>query len=273
MEIQLPAGRQLTVRMPTARAPPVLAPLAPAPGAVENVPAGLMSQWDIFGCTVSGVSIEPGPEVAGRRGRKARQTRQALADAALELVLERGPAAVTVEDVTERVDVSRRTFSRYFTSKEEAVLDCVRADCERINAALAARPAGEQPLTAYRAALRVWLADEREPAWHRRPGMRELLRLVTMEPSLTAVHRRISVDAEEASIRIVAARLGVDPERDLRPSVAVGAGVAALLAAARAWVRDTGAAGLPELLERAFELLTAEPSAEDPQPHGTKGTT
>ena len=199
MEIQLPAGRQLTVRMPTARAPPVLAPLAPAPGAVENVPAGPMSQWDIFGCTVSGVSIEPGPEVAGRRGRKARQTRQALADAALELVLERGPAAVTVEDVTERVDVSRRTFSRHFSSKEEAVLDCVRADCERINAALAARPAGEQPLTAYRAAL---------------------------------------------------------------------------LAAARAWVRDTGAAGLPELLERAFELLTAEPSAEDPPPHtGKKSTT
>jgi AcrR family transcriptional regulator len=217
----------------------------------------------------------------GRRGRKARQTRQALADAALELVLEHGLAAVTVEDVTERVDVSRRTFSRHFTSKEEAVLDGVRADCARINAALAARPAAEQPLTAYRAALRVWLADEREPAWHHRPGMRELLRLVTMEPSLIAVHRRISVEAEEESIRITAARLGVDPERDLRPSVAVGAGVAALLAAARAWVRavpaETGA-GLPELLERAFELLTAEPSAaepsaEDPPPHGRKNAT
>ena len=218
------------------------------------------------------------PTAADRRGRKARQTRQALADAALGLVLERGLAAVTVEDVTERVDVSRRTFSRYFTSKEEAVLDCVRADCERINAALAARPAGEQPLTAYRAALRAWLADEREPAWHRRPGMRELLRLVTMEPSLTAVHRRISVEAEEQSIRITAARLGVDPERDLRPSVAIGAGVAALLAAARAWVRHAEGGTderteLPELLERAFALLAAEPSAEDPPPQGRKSAT
>ena len=218
------------------------------------------------------------PAAADRRGRKARQTRQALADAALDLVLDRGLPAVTVEDVTERVDVSRRTFSRYFTSKEEAVLDCVRADCERINAALAARPAGEQPLTAYRAALRVWLADEREPAWHRRPGMRELLRLVTMEPSLTAVHRRISVEAEEQSIRITAARLGVDPELDLRPSVAVGAGVAALLAAARAWVRQDlralpGLPDLPDLLEQAFALLAAEPSAEDPPPQGRKSTT
>ena len=229
-----------------------------------------MSRWDISGCTVKTVSIEQ--DVEGRRGRKARRTRQALADAALELVLQHGLAAVSVEDVSEHADVSRRTFSRYFSSKEEAVLDCVRADCERINAALAARPAGEQPLTAYRAALRNWLSDQREPAWHRRPGMRDLLRLVTVEPSLTAVHRRISVEAEEESIRLVAARLGVDPERDLRPSVAVGAGVAALLAAARAWVRAPGPDDLPDLLERAFDLLTAEPSAEGPPVHGRKST-
>ncbi|MER5352700.1 TetR family transcriptional regulator [Kitasatospora sp. NPDC002551] len=228
------------------------------------------------------MSIEKDEAAAGgRRGRKARRTRESLAGAALRLVLDRGLAAVAVEDVTELADVSRRTFSRYFPSREDAVLDCLRADFDRINAALAARPADETPLTAYRAALRAWLRDGAEPAWHRRPDMRELFALIAREPSLTAAYRRICVDAEEASIRIAAERLGLDAERDLRPAVAIGLGVAALQAAARAWVRrpapgapdgggaDGGADDLPELLEQAFAALTAEPPptpTPDPDP-------
>ncbi|WP_371482553.1 TetR/AcrR family transcriptional regulator [Kitasatospora sp. NBC_00315] len=222
------------------------------------------------------MSIERAEEAPeGRRDRKARRTRESLAAAALQLVLERGPAAVSVEDVTDLADVSRRTFSRYFPSREDAVLDCLRADFARINAALAARPAAESPLTAYRAALRVWLRDEQDPAWHRRPGVRELFGLIAEEPSLTAAYRRICVDEEEASIRIAAARLGLDAEYDLRPAVAVGLGVAALQAAARAWVRHpVGASSgetpdLPDLLERAFDLLAAEPPPDGPsaRPH------
>ncbi|WP_051939435.1 TetR family transcriptional regulator [Phaeacidiphilus oryzae] len=201
----------------------------------------------------------------GRRQRKVRHTRAALASTALRLVLERGLAAVSVEDVTEQVDVSRRTFNRYFSSKEDAVLDGWRADCERINAALARRPAAERPLDAYRSALRAWLADEASPALHRRPEGRALFRLAAEEPALTAVLRRINVGAEEESIGIVAARLGLDPARDLRPAVAVGAGAAVLMAAVRAWVRAEGAAGLPELVESAFRALAAEPP---PSPDG-----
>ncbi|CAM5542503.1 hypothetical protein SGLAM104S_08807 [Streptomyces glaucescens] len=50
-----------------------------------------------------------------RRHRGARRTRSALATAALELILERGLAAATVEAIAERADVTRRTFSRHFT--------------------------------------------------------------------------------------------------------------------------------------------------------------
>ncbi|MFI6846573.1 TetR/AcrR family transcriptional regulator [Kitasatospora sp. NPDC050467] len=79
-----------------------------------------------------------------RRDRKARRTRESLAAAALRLVLERGLAAVSVEDITDLADVSPRTFSRYFPSREDAVLDCLRADFARIDAALAARPAASR---------------------------------------------------------------------------------------------------------------------------------
>ncbi|WP_282205545.1 acyl-CoA-like ligand-binding transcription factor [Kitasatospora fiedleri] len=203
----------------------------------------------------------PSREEHGRRDRKARRTREAMAAAALRLTLAHGFAALAVEDVTDAADVSRRTFSRHFGSREDAVLDCLRADFARINEALAARPAAEPPVTAYRAAVAAWLhdPDPEHPAWHRRPGMRDLFVLIDEEPALTAAFRRIAVAEEERSIRLVAARLGLHPETDLRPAVAVGLGVAALHAATRTWVRDP-AGDLPTLLDRAFDLAAAEPS-------------
>ncbi|KQX54696.1 MULTISPECIES: TetR family transcriptional regulator [unclassified Streptomyces] len=194
-----------------------------------------------------------------RRGPKGTRTREALGEAALRLVLEHGTAGVSVEDVTDAVGVSRRTFSRYFASKEEAVLDGIRADCVRINEALAARPARETPLTAYRAALRVWLADPAVPAWHRRAGVREVFRLAEDEAPLRAVLRRLLLEGEAASVRLVATRIGADSVRDLRPAVAVGSGAAALMAATRAWVADGDPEALPGLVEEAFALLAAEP--------------
>ncbi|MFD8207834.1 TetR family transcriptional regulator [Streptomyces sp. NPDC059695] len=194
-----------------------------------------------------------------RRGPRGTRTRAALGEAALRLVLERGPAAVSVEDITGTVGVSRRTFSRYFSSKEEAVVDGIRADCARINEALAARPETETPLTAYRAALRSWLADPAAPAWHRRDGVRELLRLAEHEAPLRAVLRRVLLEGEAASVQLVARRLGTDPRRDLRPAVAVGSGAAALMAAARAWTLPDAREAFPALVEEAFALLAAEP--------------
>ncbi|MFD4314759.1 TetR family transcriptional regulator [Streptomyces sp. NPDC058548] len=204
------------------------------------------------------MSAERGGHVP-RHGPKGTRTREALSEAALRLVLERGPAGFSVEDVTDAVGVSRRTFSRYFGSKEEAALDGFRADCARINDALAARPASETPLTAYRAALRNWLADPVTPAWHRREGVREVLRLAETEAPLRAVLRRVLLEGEAVSVRLVAARIGTDPEHDLRPAVAVGSGAATLLAATRAWVIGGPREALPALVEEAFALLATEP--------------
>ncbi|MER6976283.1 TetR/AcrR family transcriptional regulator [Streptomyces carpinensis] len=198
-----------------------------------------------------------------RRRRKSRQTRNALAAAALELILERGLADTTVEAISERADVTRRTFSRNFTGKEEAALDFVRDDGDRINALLRTRPPGEPPLLAYRRAVRAWLTDRDDPAWHRRPDVRRLLALLNQEPALFAAYERIRVDAQEESIRIIADRLGTDDARDVRPAVVVGAAAGVLTAALRQWARtagdeDSAAADLAALVERAYDALTKE---------------
>lgn len=57
------------------------------------------------------------------RGRKRARNRRALAEITLTLSRERGLDNVTVAEIAEKAELSRRTFSNYFSCKEEAIAD------------------------------------------------------------------------------------------------------------------------------------------------------
>jgi len=87
-------------------------------------------------------------------GRPRASSQQMLEEAASELFLEQGYAKTTIEQITQRAGVSRNTFFNYFGSKSELLwveLDASRAALE---AALAALPAGIDPLEGVERALR-----------------------------------------------------------------------------------------------------------------------
>ncbi|HEU0257037.1 MAG TPA: TetR/AcrR family transcriptional regulator [Microbacteriaceae bacterium] len=72
-------------------------------------------------------------ETLGLRDRKRQETRGRLERAAVDIVLEEGLDHLTIDAISERADVSPRTFFNYFDSKEDAILGVrITDDTERI---------------------------------------------------------------------------------------------------------------------------------------------
>jgi AcrR family transcriptional regulator len=92
-------------------------------------------------------------EPAGLRERKQARTRAQIRAAAGRLFESRGFDAVTVEDICAEVDVSPRTFFRYFHNKDTLVFEGIRSRLEHVVAAFASRPLSEDEFTALCQAL------------------------------------------------------------------------------------------------------------------------
>ena len=78
----------------------------------------------------------------GLRERKKRQTREAIAQAAMALFVEHGFDAVTVADVARAADVSEKTVFNYFPAKEDLVLHGGEERRAALIEAIRTRPAG-----------------------------------------------------------------------------------------------------------------------------------
>src|SRR5579859_3273450 len=79
----------------------------------------------------------------GLRERKKLDTRRAISDAAMQLVVQSGLDTVTREAIAGRAGVSLRTFSNYFAGKYEAIAYRQTERLRRSIAVLRQRPPDE----------------------------------------------------------------------------------------------------------------------------------
>jgi len=150
-----------------------------------------------------------GEAPAGLRERKKQRTRAMLIDAAMDLCVRQGYEQTTVEQIAEAADVSSRTFSRYFVTKDAVFLTLIEDYADQVAIELAAVPPGVGPLEALRMANVATLKLVANRPMGRVSDERIALMLRIINASNTL--RQAAFDFKhEPSERIMARRMGVE---------------------------------------------------------------
>jgi AcrR family transcriptional regulator len=141
----------------------------------------------------------------GRRERKKAQTRQALAEAAMALFLERGYDNVTVAEIAAAADTALGTvFSHFPDGKESLIFDDGAERTAALVAAVRERPAEQTVLRA----LREFLAG-RGPFRHNPSAeFRRKTELIVNTPALRGYQLKLWLRAQDALAEAIAAECG-----------------------------------------------------------------
>jgi AcrR family transcriptional regulator len=192
----------------------------------------------------------------GLRERKKAATRQALSEAALRLAIEHGAERLTVEAIADDVGVSRRTFSNYFASKEEALL---YNDTQRMRALVdivRSRPAEESPWTALTVAANEFYSGigELDPATVAQG------RLVRSQPALVAAQvQAFAAFERELAVEIASRRTDGSP---VRARLTAAVFLAAMRVSLQVWTEQSSEQPSEQSSGRTLGELVEESLAE-----------
>jgi AcrR family transcriptional regulator len=192
---------------------------------------------------------------AGLRERKKERTREALEAAALDLFERKGFDHTTVDEIVDACDVSRRTFFRYFSSKEEAFAGDHEAKTALFASLLATRPAGEPALESVRVVI---LGFCRELGNDKQATLRRM-RIAAASHDLHQLEAESYDSRLDGLVEALLARSDgpVDDDAGLQIRLVLGAAIVVMRSVCERWVADDGRGDLVELADHAFDLLIA----------------
>ncbi len=179
--------------------------------------------------------------------------RDSLIAAAIQLFLERGYEQTTIDDIVALAGVGRRSFFRYFPSKEDVVFPDHEQCLQDMTAFLEASEDGDDPVArvcdAARLVLRMYAENptfsvQRYRLTKKVPGLR------TYELSVVRSYERTLADYLRG--RFAARRDGA-----LRADVVAAAVVAAHNHALRTWLRADGQGDATAEMDRALDYVAA----------------
>lgn len=185
---------------------------------------------------------------AGLRERKKIATRRALHEAAVALSIEHGLDKVTVEAIADAAEVSRRTFSNYFASKEEALLYGDELRIRLLTDAVRQRPAGEAPWAALTgAALEIERRlGARDPRWVAQ------VRLVRRHPALAAQQVSTYASMEDELTTEIAARAAWATTCPVRARLMAAAFLVAMRVAVQEWLDRPAGTPLADVMRECL---------------------
>jgi AcrR family transcriptional regulator len=201
-----------------------------------------------------------------RRGRSPEgraEVRRELVAAAIRLFRDRGYEETTVDDIAAAAGVGRRTFFRYFPSKEDAISPDHEVGLARVAEVFdSAHPAEPTAALVVRAGETVFdlYADDPQLSVQRFRLTHEVSALRDRESARVDHYRRLFT-------RRLRERFAGEPDGDLRAAVTGAAVVAAHNLALRGWLAGGGRPedldGYRERFRKVLDMLPREPGLHD----------
>ena len=185
-------------------------------------------------------------------GRPRVTSRAALERLAFGLFARQGFDETTVDDIAAAAGIGRRTFFRYFSSKNDLVWGDFEQHLERLRRLLDGTDPSVPPVEAIRRAVVEFNRfDPREVPWHRQ-RMRLILTVPTLQADATLRYtswRAIITD-------FVARRTGLPPTA-MVPLLAGNVVLAAAISAYEHWLEREDEPGLSVLLDETIGQVAA----------------
>ncbi|WP_042450729.1 TetR family transcriptional regulator [Streptacidiphilus jiangxiensis] len=196
--------------------------------------------------------------------------RESLVRAAFQLFLERGFEQTTIDDIVSLAGVGRRSFFRYFPSKEDVVFPDHEGCLADMTAFLRGAPLDGDPVTqacdASRLVLRMYAAD---PVFSV-----ERYRLTRQVPGLRAHELSVVWRYERALAEHLRERGADRADGALRADVVAAAVVAAHNHALRTWLRAGGEGDVQAAMDEALGYVARafSPAQQSAQPSARAAT-
>jgi len=187
-------------------------------------------------------------ERLGLRERQRLELRDRIDRVALELFARDGYDAVTVDAIAAEVGVSLSTLFRHVPGKEQLLVGVLRTGRAAIVRNFTDRPAEEPVVESLAAAILLrteQFADETDviELWRR---------AMASAPEKVRRASLLSEDEQRELVRLVATRLGVDPDADVVPGTLVRTRLAAAEYAYEHWLTHPPRQSLHDLTRQAL---------------------
>jgi AcrR family transcriptional regulator len=188
--------------------------------------------------------------VDGLRARKKRELKDELSRQGMKLFMKNGFDQTTIEQIVDPLGVSKRTFFRYFPTKEDLLFAWYEELTGELVKSLLARPKDEAPFEAVCQALRSLLRFyDGDPKW-----ASAMVHLSKQTPALVGKSYEKRSMWEAALATALVSRLPKAANRELRAKVIVGSAMAAFGYGVDAWSGATAKGDLRKHLDLAFSF-------------------
>lgn len=187
----------------------------------------------------------------GLQSRKRQLVRDAIYESAIDLFTKKGFDETTVEELAEAAGISRRSFFRYFQSKDD-LLALNTVNCGNVlREAVESCPSDLGPLEVLRETVRAGARFTEA-----QPLTRQIIEITVGSPSARQAHMSRLMEVHDGLSSAYSQRTDSEPQEFLRPFFLAGLTQLVTNAATGSWFMGEHKT-LPSAMEKAFTDLAA----------------